>query len=266
MARKSHKQPSDRDSTPGSSATEVGVEIASNMVGVGVSIAAGPLGAFAGPTATTFVRLGFMRLMHEIQRRRLSPREEQRVATALTVAAERIQARLDQGDQPRNDGFFDPGPFDRSAAEEVAEAVIRSARDDPQEKKLPYYGRLLANLAFDETIDPAAAYMLIRKADALTYRQLCLLAVGAQQADTAPVAMVPSLNNKTIAVQSLVEEMAALRDQGFIQQDGFLIGRQQWSMGQPSPLAETMYRLMGLDALDEQDVATIAAQLRALQA
>jgi hypothetical protein len=257
MADDPHKQSSIK--------TELSADVASALIGAGVGTLAGPAGTYVGAIAAPLVRHALVRLVYEIQRRQLGPREEHRVATALTVAAEHIQARLDQGAQPRDDGFFEPGPDDRSAAEEIAEAVVRSARDDPQEKKLPYYGRLLANLAFDTTIDSATAHMLIRKADGLTYRQLCLLAIGVRQIDTTQVMLASSPENRIMTIQGLVEEMSILREQGFFQQDGHLIGRQMWNVGEPSPLAENLYRLMSLDSLDAQDVADAAAQVRALR-
>src|ERR1051326_659774 len=65
----------------------------------------------------------------------------------------------------------------RSTAEEIAEAVLVAAERDHEERKLRYYGNLLANLAFSDGIDRAEANLLTRLAQGLSYAQLCLLSI-----------------------------------------------------------------------------------------
>jgi hypothetical protein len=77
----------------------------------------------------------------------------------------------------RQDGFFAAAVNDRSAAEEIIEAVLLAGQRESQEKKLRYYGNLLGNIPFHPEVDRAQANLLIRMAVGLSYRQLCLLAV-----------------------------------------------------------------------------------------
>jgi hypothetical protein len=266
MADDSHKQPSNTGSAPGSK-VEIGADIVSGLAGLGAGVAAPPpVGAAVGVITAVFVRTAILRLVYEFQRRQLSPREKYRVDRVIIIAAEHIQARLDQGDQPRDDDFFAAGASDRSAAEEIAEALIRSVRDDPQEKKLPYYARLLANLAFDATIDPASAYVFVRMAEGLTYRQLCMIAIGIQKINTAPDRNEPlrdPLSKRTqTAKHGLVEELHQLREQGFMDHEGFYIGHRQWHIGEPTSHAEMLYRLMGLETIDAQDINALTVVLR----
>jgi hypothetical protein len=57
----------------------------------------------------------------------------------------------------------------------VTESVLLKAQREAEERKVPYMGRLLANIAFEPAISPAMAHQLIKIAEQLTYRQLCLL-------------------------------------------------------------------------------------------
>lgn len=68
-----------------------------------------------------------------------------------------------------------------SSAAELAEQVIRAVSDDPQERKAPYYARLLANAAFRSDIPPATCHLLINLAQQISYTQICFLAVATQE-------------------------------------------------------------------------------------
>lgn len=69
---------------------------------------------------------------------------------------------------------------DFTGVAEVAEGVILSAQRDHEEKKLRLYGNLIANLAFYPQFSRAAADLVVRLAERLSYRQLCLLALFCQ--------------------------------------------------------------------------------------
>ena len=52
--------------------------------------------------------------------------------------------------------------------------MLKSQRE-PEEKKIPYMGHLLASVAFDPQVSAPMAHQLVKAAERLTYRQLCLL-------------------------------------------------------------------------------------------
>lgn len=151
-------------------ALEVGSGLANAAVG---SLVAGPaggaVGAVAGPALKKAVQL---------LAARLGGRGEDRAKTAVGHAAVIIGNRQERGDEPRSDGFFAEDQFDRSAADEVAEASLRAAAEDPEEQKLPFYGALLANICFRPDISRGTANQLIRDAHHLTYRQCVILALA----------------------------------------------------------------------------------------
>lgn len=159
-------------------ALEVGANLASAAAG---SLVAGPVGAALGAvTGPVLTRAG------RALASRIRGREEARTLTALGYAAIAIEERLSEGDELRSDGFFQRGDLDRSAADEVAEASLRAAARDPEEMKLPYYGRLLANISFRADISRGTANQLVRTAARLTFRQCVLLALADESSIRPP--------------------------------------------------------------------------------
>jgi hypothetical protein len=80
-------------------------------------------------------------------------RETKRIGATLTFAAAKIKERLDSGQNLRSDGFFDEDASNRAPADEIAEGVVIAAQREHEEKKLKFYGNLLAS-ALSRT-DPA---------------------------------------------------------------------------------------------------------------
>lgn len=59
----------------------------------------------------------------------------------------------------------------------MAESILLKAQREAEEKKLPYMANLLSNVAFDKTVSGQLAHQIVKTAEALTYRQLCLLSL-----------------------------------------------------------------------------------------
>jgi hypothetical protein len=157
---------------------DAGSEITGSVIGAGLGFAvAGPPGVVAGaavaPVATRVIRA----MVGEFAVRTLGQRERVRTASVARFAAERIQQRRQNGDEFRSDGFFDAEPGQRSTAEEVVEGVLLVAQREHEERKMEYLGNLLANLAYAPEIDRDNSNLLIRYAEALSYRQLRLISV-----------------------------------------------------------------------------------------
>ncbi|MDE0013126.1 MAG: hypothetical protein OXU36_18420 [Candidatus Poribacteria bacterium] len=110
----------------------------------------------------------------DFSERLLSSQENLRVGKVLIITAQEIHRRKNDEDF-RDDGFFDKQPTGRSDAEEVAEGILLKCQREPQEKKIPYMGYLLASIAFDSNISVDMGHQLIKAAEELTYRQLCIL-------------------------------------------------------------------------------------------
>ena len=111
----------------------------------------------------------------DFSERQLSSQEDLRVGKVLVITAQEIYQRRKNGEDFRDDGFFNKRPTGRSDAEEVAEGILLKCQREPQEKKIPYMGYLLASIAFDSNIGVDMGHQLIKVAEQLTYRQFCIL-------------------------------------------------------------------------------------------
>ena len=135
----------------------------------------GPEGAAIGGMVGKGIEIALSRVGQDISERHLSIREKVRVGAVLVIATEEISNRRASGENFRDDGFFDEKPTGRSDAAEVVESVLLKVQREPEEKKIQYMGYLISSIAFDSAINVHMAHQLIKAAEQLTYRQLCIL-------------------------------------------------------------------------------------------
>lgn len=155
---------------------QVGTEIVGGAGGAALGfIMGGASGAVAGGAGAPLLIHTLRAGASELRRRYLGPREEIRVGAAIAFAIQQIDRNLKSGMIPRGDGFFDSSVSDRGAAVEVLEGVLKAAQQEHEEKKVKHLGFLYANIAFDDSIDRGMANHIIKLANALTFRQFCLL-------------------------------------------------------------------------------------------
>jgi hypothetical protein len=155
---------------------ETGAEISGAVAGAIIGGAvAGPSGSIAGAVGGTAIEKVISKIGTEIKERVLSKRENKKIGATVTFTLLKIKEKLDSGKQLRDDNFFKEDITGRSSADEITEGVLFAAQKEHEEKKLTYYGNLLANIAFDKTITKELANQLISVADRLTYQQLKLL-------------------------------------------------------------------------------------------
>ncbi|MGN8160393.1 hypothetical protein ACS8YF_17185 [Salinisphaera sp. SWV1] len=161
---------------------DAGAEISGGAIGSALGfIAGGPGGAATGGAGGAAAAAALKYIGGEISERVLSQRERVRVGGVLALVASDIHARIEAGETIRNDGFFEPNSNGRSDADEVAESVLLKAQREAEEDKLPYMAHLLSSIAFDSSLNTYLAHQLIKAAEQLTFRQLCLLRIGAMQ-------------------------------------------------------------------------------------
>lgn len=153
-----------------------GAEIAGGAIGGALGFfAAGPAGAAALGAGGSVAGLALSRVGQDIADRFLGPREKVRIGGVLALSAAKIKERVDRGESVRDDGFFEAKTGHRPDAEEVAESILLKSQREAEEKKLPYMANLLSNVAFDKAVSGQMAHQIVKTAEALTYRQLCLL-------------------------------------------------------------------------------------------
>lgn len=157
-----------------------GAEIAGGAIGGALGfLAAGPIGAAALGAGGAAAAAALRHIGEEASERLLGPREKVRIGGVLALAAAEVQQRVQQGESVRTDGFFDTLHNGRSDGEEVAESVLLKSQREAEERKLPYMAHLFATVAFDPSVGAAMAHQLLKGAEQLTFRQLCLLRIGA---------------------------------------------------------------------------------------
>ena len=155
-----------------------GAEIAGAAVGGALGfLAGGPIPAAGAEVIGVVIAKGATRLLTDYANRRLSRREQIRVGAAAAFALAAIRERLENGEKPREDGFFSEETKGRSSAEEIFEGVLQKSKNEHQEKKIKLLGNFFANVAFSPDVSVSEANHLLRIAESLTYRQMCLLAM-----------------------------------------------------------------------------------------
>lgn len=152
----------------------LGSEIAGAAVGGAVGFfAAGP----AGAAGAGVLGVAAAKLLQDVSGRSLSRREEIRIGAAAAFAIDYIRHRLEAGERPRTDGFFTEQQAGISAAEEIFDGVLVTAKSDHEEQKARYYGRLFANVSFDPHCSRHEANYLLHVMDSTTFLQLVLLSI-----------------------------------------------------------------------------------------
>ena len=87
---------------------EPGSEIAGNVAGAAIGLmTAGPVGALAGAACGPVITSVFKRTCLELYDRVTSKREKIRAGAAAAYALTQIDERIQQGEQLRDDGFFE---------------------------------------------------------------------------------------------------------------------------------------------------------------
>ncbi len=153
-----------------------GSDLAGAAVGGALGFFVGGPAAAAGTAALGVVITKTTKaLLTDFANRHLSHREEMRVGAVAALVIDGLRNRLEQGQQPRDDGFFTVSFSGRSKAEEIFEGVLQKSKNEFEEKKIKYYANIFENAAFDEKFTPETLSHILAIAERLTYRQLCLL-------------------------------------------------------------------------------------------
>ena len=119
--------------------------------------------------------------------------------------------RIAAGHHLRDDNWFEERPRGRSAATEMLEGTLLVAQREHEERKVEYYGYLLANLSFQSNVDEYLANWLLQLADELTWSQLVLLAmIGRKDEFTLPAITIAQSDVTDWTQWGLHEQLADL--------------------------------------------------------
>ncbi len=248
-----------------------GIEIVSSGAGSGTgavlgSVVGGPVGALIGGAGGKVLEIVLSKVGQEISARQLGPREKVRVGAAFAIAAADIRQRIENGESVRTDDFFDEKQTGRSDAEEVAESVLLKVQREPEEKKIQYMGYLLSSIAFDPQISVHMAHQLVKAAEQLIYRQLCILKLCVVK-DKFGLRDEDYRNQGTFTKElyQVLYECLDLYHRGYINFGGEVaFGPTDVKSGSMTVqgIGADLFNLMKLSLIPDQDIIPIATQLK----
>ncbi len=237
----------------------------------------GPAGAAVGGPLGILIR----KALSDITNRVLSTREKIRVGATAQFAITKIKERLNSGDKLRSDGFFEEKQKGRSDAEEIFEGVLLKAKNEHEEKKTRILGNIFVNTAFSGDFSAGEANHLLRIAENLTYREMCILSLVKRRDEIRGVELRrdwlgevnPSVNSVTIDFST--EKTSVLQQAYELCNRGLMIcsfSKEDITALQtafdiiPDELTLTImgrkyYKIMGLDDIPEKDVREVASYL-----
>jgi hypothetical protein len=229
----------------------------------------GPTGAVIGAAGGKIVTDLFARAGEEMGKRYLSRRENARIGVVTIYALNRIKLNEETNRPLRNDDFFSPDSItNRSAADEILEGTLLAAKNEYEERKLKYYGNLLANIAYYPEIDRYQANYLLRITERLSYRQICILALFKRKSDYCLSSnfqeLQKTLNPNELIVIREIEEIKISKLLKSINEalwGGGSSGNITPSELELSDTGNILYQLMNLDEIEKEQIDTLASIL-----
>lgn len=254
----------------------IGSELTGSVAGSVIgSLLAGPFGAIVGGATSTLLTRALQRIGQDIRNRVLSPREEVRIGETLKFAIQKIQDNLNDGQSIREDEFFRGKLQERAAAEEILEGVLIASQREHEEKKLKFYGNLVANIAFHPEVSREQANLLIKQGANISYYQMCLLNLVVNKhsfklrendyilLDNNGQNYSDLSVNETFTLQEIYDLfLKRLLD---FKVDGLILGKPIGDLEYINPqtlelksIGLQLYRLMELHEISENDIKSIA--------
>jgi hypothetical protein len=171
---------------------ETGSEMVGSITGAFIGTAiAGPIGTIVGASLPALISKSLNKISDDVLNRNISKREEQKIGVGYHYAIRRIEKNINAGKEIRKDGFISNDSI-LSDSSTILEGVTLKLQREWELKKLQFYGNFLGNISFTEDIDFNYATVLLKFAETLSYRQICLIKVfvkkGTPQINLAHIA------------------------------------------------------------------------------
>jgi hypothetical protein len=195
-------------------------------------------------------------------------RDQIRAGAALAFATEFAVTRTAHGRAVRTDGFLAGGESDRSALDEVVEAVLVAARGETDEWRVRHLGYLLAEVAVSPDLDAGVVDRALRTTSELTGRQLVLLAaVGRRERTPLPMAPLPA-DPRAWREWGALEDLTDLQHRGLLdpppatpRPGGAALPRLRMADLRLTRRGVLVHRLLALDFVREEAVTAALADL-----
>jgi hypothetical protein len=230
---------------------------------VGAVVAHPVAGAAAGQAISRSLQAG-----HEaFFARRLAPDERRRAEILYQESKREIWQRFASGEQPA-DWVCTAIAGDRLASVEVLEHGLHEARDQYEERKIRHVAALLAFLFFNHELRTADVHHYMALAGRLTYRQLVLIAIFANDPAQRHFPNETLLETGWIQRRDigLVLELAGLANEAILFHDDIHVASfQNMNLAQMRVLLQgrLLYEGMKLNSVDADSHAATMAELEA---
>jgi hypothetical protein len=196
-------------------------------------------------------------------------RDQIRAGAALAFAVELAVTRAADGRTARTDEFLARSENDRSALDEITEAVVLVARSTVEEWRVRHLGYLIAEAAVSPDLDAGVILRGLRLAESLTGRQLAYLAAVGRR-DRVHLPMAPPLPQDPRGWREwgAHEDLADLRLRGLLdpppsqpRPGGTVLPRLRAADLRLTRHGVLVHRLLALDLLHEKAVTAALADL-----
>lgn len=206
-------------------AIERSCEVFGAAAGGAIGLIGGPIGSIGGAAAGAALTRTLQRVGLEVYERVMVRRQRERVGLVLGFSDAEARRHQEEGDQVRADGFFDADAGQRSAAEELTEAVLLQAANAYEERKLRHLGAIVPSLATRPDVSLADGHWLTRLAERLSWRQFKILSLFMEPPGDAFSSQAASrAEGPTPGLSEEVEELSSLGLLGIAAADGRFVG------------------------------------------
>lgn len=157
----------DKENIIEAGANVTGAIVSTSMASISPPMAL--LGTIIGPVVTA--------VTSDVANRALSRSESDRVNGVTQYMFDKVEKRLNDGDQPRRDDvFYLRDEYNQSSAEKLLEETLLRTKQEFEAKKLEYYGNFYANICFENNVSYETANSIIGLFSSLSHQQVKILA------------------------------------------------------------------------------------------
>jgi hypothetical protein len=194
-----------------------------------------------------------LKVINDFAFRELSHREKVKAGAGAAFAYAKIVEYLENGVNPRSDGFFDEEFSGRSMSDEILEGVLFKCKNEHEEKKLRLIGNIYANTAFMPTVKIEGANWILQTAQNLTYRQLCMMAIIHKKQNKS-VSWGGKDGDPAFSIELKQIEYAIYRDRSPEALRTYNETGEGLTILGLSRVGNFLYQIMGLDDIPEEDL------------
>ena len=252
-------------------------DLTAKIVGAGVGAIAATAIPETGAMVTILVGAGAAGAVEllanvgtDLAERKLSERERRRTNMGIQEAL-REWTLLSVEPDPRfalRPELADPASGNTDAMRAIIECALIAVQGAYEERRARHLARFFARWAFMPHVDAAQAHHLLKTAESLTFRQMCLLYLFDEHAATRFSNVWPRKLKEfepDPALASLLAEGLVLDSQGLVYRNDHtvLLGPEDLIPGRMrrTPLGEHAAQLLALDRLERNDLAPVLATL-----